>query len=125
MLTVIPLGADAALVLRGGDGPHGGAVVLAQARPSLTGSGVSATSSVINRLGHKDETPARRLAEVVAAATGGAVSCACGIHIEGAAVATRRRMRFCRMYSASMERSPGHPVRLGCRPVGDGALFKK
>ena len=86
-LVVMRLGPDAALVLTGGDRPHVGAVVCAEARPSLRGEGASATSSVINRIGHKDEVPARRMAEAVAAATASAVSCTCGIHVDGAQAA--------------------------------------
>ena len=68
----------------GGDEPHIGSVVLAEARASLTGEGTSATSSVLNRLGHKDEFVARTVAETLAAALDTTACCICGIHKDNA-----------------------------------------
>ena len=48
------------------------------------GGGRAATSSVINRIGHYDEIPARRCAESLATALGIQVVCACGIHTDQA-----------------------------------------
>lgn len=83
-LTLQRAGDDVLLLLTGGEAPHIGSVVAASPRPSLTGVGTAATSSVINRLGHYDEIPARRCAETLAAALGVEVVCACGIHTEHA-----------------------------------------
>lgn len=80
----LPLGEDWVVCLGGGDQPHVGSVVCAEPRPSLAGLGRrSATSSVWNRLGHKDETLARPVAEHLAAALGRAVVVVAGVHVEG------------------------------------------
>ena len=73
------LGACVVVCVSGGDEPHIGSVVLTEARASLTGEGTSATSSVLNRLGHKDEFVARTVAETLAAALDTTVCCICGI----------------------------------------------
>lgn len=79
---IIPMGKDYTLAVYGGDTPHVGSVVMAVARPSLTGEGVSATSSVINGIGHKDEEVGRIFAETVAKAKLCTVVCSCGIHVD-------------------------------------------
>lgn len=79
---VIEMGQDITMAVYGGDTPHVGSVVMSIARPSLTGEGVSATSSVLNCVGHKDEYVARRMAEAVAARKNCTVVCTCGIHID-------------------------------------------
>lgn len=78
------LGACVVVCVSGGDEPHIGSVVLAEARASLTGEGTSATSSVLNRLGHKDEFVARTVAETLAAQLNTTVCCICGIHKDNA-----------------------------------------
>lgn len=78
------LGACVVVCVSGGDEPHIGSVVLAEARASLTGEGTSATSSVFNRLGHKDEFVARTVAETLAIALNTTVCCICGIHKDNA-----------------------------------------
>ena len=80
---VIPMGKDYTLAVYGGDTPHVGSVVMAVARPSLTGKGVSATSSVLNGVGHNDEEVARVFAEAVAKSKACTAVCACGIHVDG------------------------------------------
>jgi len=78
------MGEDLAVTLSGGDRPHIGAVALSQARPSLKGDGArSATTSVLAILGHKEDELARSLAARLAAALGGSVCVACGIHLDG------------------------------------------
>lgn len=80
---VIRLGTDCSLVIQGGERPHIGSSVLAVPRPSLTGDGtVSATSSVLNVTGHKDEALCRCLAEAVAKRTQGVVVCTGGFHMD-------------------------------------------
>lgn len=79
---VILMGRDYALAVYGGDTPHVGSVVMAVARPSLTGEGISVTSSVMNGIGHKDEEVGRVFAETVAREKNCTAVCACGIHID-------------------------------------------
>ncbi len=79
----LPMGRDLLLAVHGGDAPHLGSVVTAVPRPSLTGSGIGVTSSVLNLPGHKDEAVARLFAERAAAELGCTALCACGIHIDG------------------------------------------
>ncbi|MCD8018464.1 MAG: hypothetical protein LUF92_02430 [Clostridiales bacterium] len=79
---IIPMGKDYTIAVYGGELPHVGSVVMAQARPSLTGEGISATSSVLNGIGHKDEAVARRFAETIAIRGNCTAVCACGIHVD-------------------------------------------
>lgn len=72
------------ILVYGGQSPHIGCTVLAEPRPSLTGDGsVSATASVLNVCGHKDEAICRLLAETVARRTGRVTVCAGGFHLDG------------------------------------------
>lgn len=85
---VTPLGEDYNILIWGGEKPHVGCTVLAVPRPSLTGDGSrSATASVLNVTGHKDEQICRYLAEQTAKHTGAVVACTGGFHIEHAAEA--------------------------------------
>lgn len=60
------VGEDVLICLKGGERPHLGCVVQTEPRVSLTGDGsVSATSSVLNFPGHKDEVICRWMAEQV------------------------------------------------------------
>lgn len=60
------IGEDVLICLKGGERPHLGCVVQTEPRVSLTGDGsVSATSSVLNFTGHKDEVICRWMAEQV------------------------------------------------------------
>ncbi len=78
------LGEDWVVCLGGGDQPHVGAVVAAEPRPSLADPGQwSATSSVWNRLGHKDEALARPLAEKLAGSLRAMVVVVGGVHVDG------------------------------------------
>lgn len=83
-LSVEQLGAHLVVCVSGGDAPHIGSVVLSTPRPSLTGEGRSATSSVLNLPGHKDEVVARQLGETLAAKLDTIVCCICGIHVDDA-----------------------------------------
>ena len=77
------LGEDLLIALWGGERPHIGCTVLALPRPSLTGSGeMSATSSVINVTGHKDEEVCRFLAEQAAKKKGAVTVCTGGFHMD-------------------------------------------
>lgn len=66
-LTLQQVSRDLLVLLTGGDAPHVGSVIAAAPHPSLRGVGMSATSNVINRSGHYDEVPGRRVAERLAA----------------------------------------------------------
>jgi hypothetical protein len=70
-------------IVVGGGSDHAGAVALALPRPSLADPDKqSATSSVLTAPGHKDDLPAREVAEKVAAATGCNVVAVAGIHYD-------------------------------------------
>ena len=77
------IGDDILITVSGGEKPHIGCCVLAVPRPSLTGDGtVSATSSILNVTGHKDEFICRKLAEKAAAEYGCTVVCTGGFHMD-------------------------------------------
>lgn len=78
----VQMGKDCTICVWGGDTPHVGSVVMSTARPSLTGSGVGVTSSVLNGIGHKDEYVARKFAEAAAEKFVCTAVCSCGIHID-------------------------------------------
>ena len=83
-VTVMNIGEDLQICLAGGEKPHIGCVVQAVPRESLTGDGSwSATSSVWNRTGHKDEMLCRMLAEKVCSACRVVTVCSGGVHING------------------------------------------
>ena len=72
------------ICLKGGEKPHLGCVVQTEPRVSLTGDdSVSATSSVLNFPGHKDEVICRWMAEKVSKELGKRVVCTGGFHKEG------------------------------------------
>lgn len=81
---VVKMGKDYTLCVFGGERPHIGSAVMAIARPSLTGEGISVTSSVLNAVGHKDEAVGRLFAEAVAREKNCTAVCSCGIHIDDA-----------------------------------------
>ena len=83
-LSVEQLGTQLVVCVSGGNTPHIGSVTLASPRSSLTGTGMSATSSVLNLPGHKDEAVGRPLAEALASTLNTTVCCICGIHIDDA-----------------------------------------
>lgn len=77
------IGEDILLYVKGGEKPHIGCTVIAVPRPSLSGNGqTSATSSVLNLTGHKDESLCRTLAEMVCCASGKNVACSGGFHMD-------------------------------------------
>lgn len=79
----VQMGNDVTICVWGGDTPHIGSTVVSTARPSLTGEGISVSSSVINGIGHKDEYIARKFAEAAAKQGTCTAVCTCGIHIDG------------------------------------------
>lgn len=90
-VTVMNIGEDLQICLAGGEKPHIGCVVQTVPRQSLTGDGSwSATSSVWNRTGHKDEVLCRMLAEKICSACRVVTVCSGGVHIDGI---TREQIR--------------------------------
>lgn len=80
---VTNVGQDLLVCVSGGEKPHIGTAVLALPRPSLSGSGeISATSSVLNLTGHKDELLCRDLAEQLCRAANCTVICTGGFHTD-------------------------------------------
>lgn len=79
---VIAMGDDFCVLLYGGDLPHIGSTALSVPRPSLTGEGISATTSILNCIGHKDDVLAKLFAEKIAAKTNHVTVCVCGIHVD-------------------------------------------
>ena len=81
--TLFLLGSDVVAIVSGG-AAHVGSVVLAYPSPSLADrQATSATSSVLNVAGHKDEFLLRDLAEHTAAQTNRNVTCLGGVHYDG------------------------------------------
>ena len=79
---IVHLGNDYNLAVYGGDTPHVGSVVMSVARPSLTGEGIGVTSSVLTKVGHKDDAVAKLFAETLAKKCDCTVVCTCGIHVD-------------------------------------------
>lgn len=78
---VLLIGEDLILSIWGGSKPHVGAVAMAVPRPSLSNSAViSSTSSVLTRLGHKEDEIVKRISERISAALNKAVVVSAGIH---------------------------------------------
>lgn len=78
------VGEDVLVCLQGGERPHLGCVVQTEPRESLTGDGsVSATSSVLNYPGHKDEVVCRYVAEKISRELKRRVVCTGGFHKDG------------------------------------------
>lgn len=68
--------------LLGGTRPHVGAIALGLPRPSLKGTHVSSTASVLTLLGHKDDELARPAALSLAAALNAPVVVVAGVHVD-------------------------------------------
>lgn len=80
-IDVTRAGDDAVILVRGGERPHIGCVVLAVPRRSLRGDGsASCTSSCLNLTGHKDEEICRILAERACRAWQCVTVCTGGFH---------------------------------------------
>ena len=78
------IGADLLVVITGGDRPHIGSAAVALPRASLRDRGVmSATSSVYNIPGHKDQVLAQRVSEVLASRLNRTVVSVAGFHKDG------------------------------------------
>ena len=83
IVEITDVGEDKLVVVYGGDKPHIGSVVLSVPRLSLRNDGsISATSSVINVTGHKDEVICRTIAEMIASEYNCIVTCTGGFHVD-------------------------------------------
>jgi hypothetical protein len=79
------IGQDIIVSVWGGDVPHIGSIVAAVPRTSHKNPAhTSATASIINFVGHKDETVARLFAENISAKLGKNSVATAGIHIDNA-----------------------------------------
>ena len=76
------LGDDLCVVISGGDRPHIGAVTMSTPRASLSGSGSSASTSVITMPGHKDDESARMVSHSLSSRLYKNVVVTCGIHVD-------------------------------------------
>jgi hypothetical protein len=77
------IGDDVLISIWGGTKPHVGSVAAATPRPSLEDSRkTSATSSVFNFIGHKDDSIARMFSEKVAASLERNIVATAGVHID-------------------------------------------
>lgn len=84
-LTASCLAEGLVLTLVGGESSHVGAVALSEPRPSHRNKDVlSSTTSVLTRLGHKEDELAKSLAARVAKALGVPVVLVAGIHLDRA-----------------------------------------
>ena len=82
-MKAITIGEDLAVIISGGDSPHIGCVTLSTPRPSLLDSKViSATTSVLNLIGHKDDEVARYVSHELSSKLNKNVVVTCGIHID-------------------------------------------
>lgn len=83
-MEAVSMGEDYCLVITGGDRPHLGAVALSTPRPSLADSQkLSASTSVLTLVGHKEDDVAKKLAHLFAANLDRHVVVACGVHLDG------------------------------------------
>ncbi len=82
-LKALEIGPDLCVIIAGGDSPHIGAVTLSVPRPSLADpQTVSASTSVLTRVGHKDDEAARYVSRELAAKLNRNVVVTCGIHVD-------------------------------------------
>lgn len=98
------IGEEYCLHVSGGERPHIGCVVLAVPRPSLCNpDAISATSSVLNVTGHKDEYICRQLAEAVAKRKNTVTVCTGGFHMDGITTEQIQELMDCIKYLAEEE----------------------
>ena len=77
------IGDDLMISVWGGTKPHIGSISVSVPRPGLQGNTtMSATSSIINLIGHKDEVVARKFSEQLAAKFNKNAIATAGIHID-------------------------------------------
>ena len=76
------VGDDICVIISGGDSPHIGCVTLSVPRPSLSDkSKTSATTSILNLIGHKDDEAAKYVSQTLSSKLNKNVVVTCGIHV--------------------------------------------
>lgn len=86
-MIAVTIGDDLCVIISGGDKPHIGCVTLSAPRPSLSDpDNQSATTSVLNLLGHKDDEPAKFVSHELSSRLGKNVVVTCGIHLDNITV---------------------------------------
>lgn len=86
-LKAILIGKDLCIIISGGDSPHIGSVTLSVPRPSLSDFNKnSATTSILNLLGHKDDEAARYVSHTISSKLNKNVVVTCGIHVDNITV---------------------------------------
>lgn len=81
----ILVGKDLVVSIWGGTKPHIGAVAMAVPRPSLRSPDVtSSTSSILTRMGHKEDEIVKKVSEKLSSELGKVVVVAAGIHWDDA-----------------------------------------
>jgi len=82
-MQLIEIGDDLCIIIIGGNKPHIGCITLSTPRPSLSDNGlISATTSVLNLVGHKDDEVARYVSQKLSSALNKNVAISCGIHLD-------------------------------------------
>lgn len=77
------IGKDLCVIIAGGDAPHIGCVTLSVPRSSLSDPDIkSATTSVLNLLGHKDDEAANYVSKTLSSRLNKNVVVTCGIHVD-------------------------------------------
>lgn len=82
-MKAIEIGEDLCVIISGGDSPHIGCVTLSVPRPSLSDKNInSATTSILNLTGHKDDEAARYVSHTLSSRLNKNVVITCGIHVD-------------------------------------------
>jgi gallate decarboxylase subunit D len=82
-MKAIEIGEDLCVIVSGGDSPHIGCVTLSVPRPSLSDKNInSATTSILNLTGHKDDEAARYVSHTLSSRLNKNVVITCGIHVD-------------------------------------------
>ncbi|QGU96127.1 hypothetical protein GOM49_14405 [Clostridium bovifaecis] len=77
------VGEDLCVIISGGDSPHIGCVTLSVPRPSLLDKNrISATTSILNLIGHKDDEAAKYVSQTLSSRLNKNVVVICGIHVD-------------------------------------------
>ncbi len=84
-LQTVKSGEDLTVIIHGGEKPHIGAIAVSIPRPSLKNVAImSATTSVITLVGHKEDDLAKEIAEDITKITGRTTIVIAGLHINQA-----------------------------------------
>lgn len=82
-MKAIEIGNDLCVLIYGRDMPHIGCVTLSVPRASLDDSNsISATTSILNMIGHKDDEVAKYVSHTLASKLNKNVVITCGIHVD-------------------------------------------